>query len=83
MLTYKIKAAKYFRQFLPFFLPQLCSSHLPSPSDAPNHYQAVCRALFAEARELCTFLEKIKSAKEVRSSSRRHWQVQIIDPHCQ
>ncbi|XP_038580548.1 protein spire homolog 1 isoform X2 [Micropterus salmoides] len=42
----------------------LCSSHLPSPSDAPNHYQAVCRALYAETRELCTFLEKIKSAKE-------------------
>ncbi|XP_077600235.1 protein spire homolog 1-like isoform X2 [Stigmatopora nigra] len=42
----------------------LCSSHLPSPSDAPNHYQAVCRALYAESRELCTFLEKIKSAKE-------------------
>uniref|UniRef100_A0A667WLA4 Spire-type actin nucleation factor 1a n=1 Tax=Myripristis murdjan TaxID=586833 RepID=A0A667WLA4_9TELE len=43
---------------------QLCSSHLPSPSDAPNHYQAVCRALYAETRELRTFLEKIKSAKE-------------------
>ncbi|XP_041665234.1 protein spire homolog 1 isoform X2 [Cheilinus undulatus] len=42
----------------------LCSSHLPSPSDAPNHYQAVCRALYAETRELRTFLEKIKSAKE-------------------
>ncbi|XP_072226103.1 protein spire homolog 1 isoform X3 [Leuresthes tenuis] len=42
----------------------ICSSHLPSPSDAPNHYQAVCRALYAESRELCTFLEKIKSAKE-------------------
>ncbi|KAM7373168.1 hypothetical protein PAMP_008044 [Pampus punctatissimus] len=42
----------------------LCSSHLPSPSDAPNHYQAVCRALYAEARELNTFLEKIRSAKE-------------------
>ncbi|XP_070840536.1 protein spire homolog 1 isoform X1 [Chaetodon trifascialis] len=42
----------------------LCSSHLPSPSDAPNHYQAVCRALYAETRELHTFLEKIKSAKE-------------------
>lgn len=42
----------------------LCSSHLPSPSDAPNHYQAVCRALYAESRELRTFLEKIKSAKE-------------------
>ncbi|KAG7237807.1 hypothetical protein INR49_031820 [Caranx melampygus] len=42
----------------------LCSSHLPSPSDAPCHYQAVCRALYAETRELRTFLEKIKSAKE-------------------
>ncbi|CAL1584657.1 unnamed protein product [Knipowitschia caucasica] len=42
----------------------ICSSHLPSPSDAPNHYQAVCRALYAETRELNTFLEKIKSAKE-------------------
>ncbi|KAM6958628.1 protein spire homolog 1 isoform 2-T2 [Aplochiton taeniatus] len=42
----------------------LCSSHLPSPSDAPNHYQAVCRALYAETKELRTFLEKIKSAKE-------------------
>ncbi|KAF3707465.1 Protein spire -like protein 1 [Channa argus] len=42
----------------------LCSSHLPSPSDAPIHYQAVCRALYAETRELRTFLEKIKNAKE-------------------
>ncbi|XP_034016076.1 protein spire homolog 1 isoform X2 [Thalassophryne amazonica] len=42
----------------------LCSSHLPSPSDAPNHYQAVCRALYAETRELHSFLEKIRSAKE-------------------
>ncbi|XP_019715248.1 protein spire homolog 1-like, partial [Hippocampus comes] len=42
----------------------VCSSHLPSPSDAPDHYQAVCRALYAESRELHTFLEKIKSAKE-------------------
>ncbi|XP_028255280.1 protein spire homolog 1 isoform X2 [Parambassis ranga] len=42
----------------------ICSSHLPSPSDAPSHYQAVCRALYAESRELHTFLEKIKSAKE-------------------
>ncbi|XP_028820329.1 protein spire homolog 1 isoform X4 [Denticeps clupeoides] len=42
----------------------LCTSHLPSPSEAPNHYQAVCRALYAETKELRTFLEKIKSAKE-------------------
>ncbi|KAL2080450.1 hypothetical protein ACEWY4_024243 [Coilia grayii] len=43
---------------------ELCTSHLPSPSDGPNHYQAVCRALYAETKELRTFLEKIKSAKE-------------------
>ncbi|KAJ8288396.1 hypothetical protein COCON_G00010550 [Conger conger] len=42
----------------------LCTSHLPSPSDAPSHYQAVCRALYAETKELCTFLEKIRNAKE-------------------
>uniref|UniRef100_A0AAY3ZVY1 KIND domain-containing protein n=1 Tax=Denticeps clupeoides TaxID=299321 RepID=A0AAY3ZVY1_9TELE len=42
----------------------LCSAHLPSPSDAPDHYQAVCRALYTETRELRTFLEKIQSAKE-------------------
>lgn len=49
----------------PFSSLQLCTSHLPSSSDAPNHYQAVCRALYAETKELRTFLEKIKSAKEV------------------
>ncbi|XP_071390447.1 protein spire homolog 1-like [Centroberyx affinis] len=43
---------------------QLCTSHLPSQSDAPSHYQAVCRALYTETRELRTFLDKIKSAKE-------------------
>ncbi|KAJ8273264.1 hypothetical protein GJAV_G00099560 [Gymnothorax javanicus] len=43
---------------------KLCTSHLPSSSDAPSHYQAVCRALYAETKELHTFLEKIKSAKE-------------------
>ncbi|KAI7798425.1 protein spire homolog 1 isoform X2 [Triplophysa rosa] len=42
----------------------LCTSHLPSQSDAADHYQAVCRALYAETKELRTFLEKIKSAKE-------------------
>ncbi|XP_039536752.1 protein spire homolog 1 isoform X8 [Pimephales promelas] len=42
----------------------LCTSHLPSPTDAPNHYQAVCRALYTETKELRTFLEKIKCAKE-------------------
>lgn len=48
------------------FFPQLCTSHLPSSSDAPNHYQAVCRALYAETKELRTFLEKIKNAREVK-----------------
>lgn len=55
----------------PLLFLQICSSHLPSPSDAPNHYQAVCRALYAETRELNTFLEKIKSAKEVSRRKRR------------
>lgn len=48
---------------------QLCTAHLPALSDASSHYQAVCRALYTETRELRTFLEKIKSAKEVGSSS--------------
>ncbi|XP_074130773.1 LOW QUALITY PROTEIN: protein spire homolog 1 [Sminthopsis crassicaudata] len=43
---------------------KLCAAHLPTQSEAPNHYQAVCRALFAETMELHTFLSKIKSAKE-------------------
>uniref|UniRef100_A0A8C4XDF2 Spire-type actin nucleation factor 1b n=1 Tax=Erpetoichthys calabaricus TaxID=27687 RepID=A0A8C4XDF2_ERPCA len=43
---------------------KLCAAHLPSPLDAPSHYQAVCRALYAETKELSTFLEKIKNAKE-------------------
>uniref|UniRef100_UPI00398EB743 protein spire homolog 1-like isoform X2 n=1 Tax=Pristiophorus japonicus TaxID=55135 RepID=UPI00398EB743 len=42
----------------------LCAAHLTTPPEAPNHYQAVCRALFAESMELQTFLAKIKSAKE-------------------
>ncbi|XP_068093236.1 protein spire homolog 1 isoform X2 [Hyperolius riggenbachi] len=43
---------------------KLCSTHLPTPSEASNHYQAVCRALYAETMELHMFLTKIKSAKE-------------------
>ncbi|XP_053100992.1 protein spire homolog 1 isoform X2 [Hemicordylus capensis] len=43
---------------------KLCAAHLPTRLDAPNHYQAVCRALFAETMELYTFLARIKSAKE-------------------
>uniref|UniRef100_A0A8C8R6L4 KIND domain-containing protein n=1 Tax=Pelusios castaneus TaxID=367368 RepID=A0A8C8R6L4_9SAUR len=48
---------------------KLCAAHLPTRSEAPNHYQAVCRALFAETMELYTFLAKIKSAKEVSKRS--------------
>ncbi|XP_059195255.1 protein spire homolog 1 isoform X6 [Centropristis striata] len=43
---------------------KLCTAHLPSLSDAHSHYQAVCRALYTETKELNTFLEKIRSAKE-------------------
>ncbi|XP_018079117.1 protein spire homolog 1 isoform X2 [Xenopus laevis] len=43
---------------------KLCALRLPTPSEAPNHYQAVCRALYAETMELHMFLTKIKSAKE-------------------
>uniref|UniRef100_A0A3Q3JBU0 KIND domain-containing protein n=1 Tax=Monopterus albus TaxID=43700 RepID=A0A3Q3JBU0_MONAL len=46
------------------YILKLCTAHLPSLSDTPSHYQAVCRALYTETRELRTFLEKIKSAKE-------------------
>ncbi|TKS88428.1 Protein spire -like protein 1 [Collichthys lucidus] len=59
--TGSVSSIRSYRDVITF-----CSSHLPSPSDAPNHYQAVCRALYAETRELHTFLEKIKSAKEAR-----------------
>uniref|UniRef100_A0A3P9LKW1 Spire type actin nucleation factor 1 n=1 Tax=Oryzias latipes TaxID=8090 RepID=A0A3P9LKW1_ORYLA len=54
-----ITAARSYNDIL-----KLCAAHLPSPSDAPSHYQAVCRALYTETRELRTFLQKIKSAKE-------------------
>lgn len=43
----------------------LCASRLANPSLAPEHYQAVCRALFVETMELQTFLIKIRDAKEL------------------
>uniref|UniRef100_A0A3Q3E5L8 Spire-type actin nucleation factor 2 n=1 Tax=Labrus bergylta TaxID=56723 RepID=A0A3Q3E5L8_9LABR len=43
----------------------LCASRLANPSLAPEHYQAVCRALFLETLELQTFLFKIRDAKEM------------------
>ncbi|XP_058133262.1 protein spire homolog 1 isoform X6 [Dasypus novemcinctus] len=55
----KISAIRSYKDVM-----KLCAAHLPAESDAPNHYQAVCRALFAETMELHTFLSKIKSAKE-------------------
>lgn len=60
-----------------YFSLQLCAAHLPTRSEARNHYQAVCRALFAETMELYTFLAKIKSAKEV-SSLRRFSAFELI-----
>ncbi|XP_053555333.1 protein spire homolog 2 [Bombina bombina] len=44
---------------------RLCAFRLPEPSEAPLHYQAVCRALFAETVELRAFLCKIREAKEI------------------
>uniref|UniRef100_H0WYX3 Spire type actin nucleation factor 1 n=1 Tax=Otolemur garnettii TaxID=30611 RepID=H0WYX3_OTOGA len=55
----KVSAIRSYRDVMKF-----CAAHLPAESDAPKHYQAVCRALFAETMELHTFLTKIKSAKE-------------------
>ncbi|XP_015253429.1 PREDICTED: protein spire homolog 2 [Cyprinodon variegatus] len=43
----------------------LCASRLANPSLAPDHYQAVCRALFVETLELQTFLNKIRETKEM------------------
>lgn len=43
----------------------LCAARLANPGLAPDHYQAVCRALFVETLELQTFLIKIRDAKEV------------------
>ncbi|XP_034552956.1 protein spire homolog 1-like isoform X2 [Notolabrus celidotus] len=59
---------------------KLCRAHLPSLSDAPSHYQAVCRALYTETMELHTFLEKIKSAKEnLRKMEKRSAEGQDLD----
>ncbi|XP_075694685.1 protein spire homolog 2 isoform X2 [Rhinoderma darwinii] len=44
---------------------RFCASHLPERQEAPVHYQAVCRALFAETVELQAFLHKIREAKEI------------------
>lgn len=63
-----------------FAVFQLCTAHLPALSDGSSHYQAVCRALYTETRELHTFLEKIRSAKEVGSAPHPHqrWKLSFI-----
>ncbi|XP_036963166.1 protein spire homolog 2 [Acanthopagrus latus] len=55
-----IKPVCTFRQVM-----ALCASRLANPSLAPEHYQAVCRALFVETLELQTFLIKIRDAKQM------------------
>ncbi|NXP74055.1 SPIR2 protein, partial [Ramphastos sulfuratus] len=42
-----------------------CAARLADPAEAQVHYQAVCRALFAETVELKAFLAKIRDAKEM------------------
>ncbi|KFO95632.1 Protein spire 2, partial [Calypte anna] len=42
-----------------------CAARLADPAEAQTHYQAVCRALFAETVELKAFLAKIRDAKEM------------------
>lgn len=49
-----------------------CAARLADPAGAPAHYQAVCRALFAETVELMAFLAKIRDAKEVSVGARWH-----------
>lgn len=49
-----------------------CAARLADPAGAPAHYQAVCRALFAETVELMAFLAKIRDAKEVSLGARWH-----------
>ncbi|XP_067090373.1 protein spire homolog 2 isoform X2 [Osmerus mordax] len=49
----------------------LCASRLAHPPQAPEHYQAVCRALFLETLELQTFLTKIRDAKEMLKKIRK------------
>lgn len=48
----------------------LCVRRLVNPAVAPEHYQAVCRALFLETLELQTFLCRIRDAKEVSDDTR-------------
>uniref|UniRef100_H3CTW2 Spire-type actin nucleation factor 2 n=1 Tax=Tetraodon nigroviridis TaxID=99883 RepID=H3CTW2_TETNG len=60
---YSGRAAKPVRAFRQVMA--LCACRLADPSLAPEHYQAVCRALFVETLELQTFLVRIRDAKEM------------------
>lgn len=44
---------------------ELCASRLANPTLAPDHYQAVCKALLLETLELQTFLMKIDQAPTI------------------
>ncbi|XP_063053346.1 protein spire homolog 2 [Engraulis encrasicolus] len=59
-------AVRTFRQVM-----ALCATRLANPGLAPEHYQAVCRALFVETLELQTFLTKIRDAKEMLKKIRK------------
>lgn len=60
------RAVRTFRQVM-----ALCATRLANRTLAPEHYQAVCRALYVETQELQTFLTKIKNAKEVCSKDEK------------
>uniref|UniRef100_A0A4W4H8V1 KIND domain-containing protein n=1 Tax=Electrophorus electricus TaxID=8005 RepID=A0A4W4H8V1_ELEEL len=55
-----MRAVCTFRQVM-----ALCACRLANPVLAPEHYQAVCRALYLETLELQTFLCRIRDAKEM------------------
>uniref|UniRef100_A0A671RTK6 Spire-type actin nucleation factor 2 n=1 Tax=Sinocyclocheilus anshuiensis TaxID=1608454 RepID=A0A671RTK6_9TELE len=50
-------------------LMALCARRLANPALAPEHYQAVCRALFLETLELQTFLSRIRETEEPQEDS--------------
>ncbi|XP_029646922.2 protein spire homolog 2-like isoform X2 [Octopus sinensis] len=50
---------------------QMCKNHLSSSSDASLHYRAVCRALFTEAHELVTFLDKVSTGQKILQKQRQ------------
>ncbi|XP_012694502.2 protein spire homolog 2 isoform X2 [Clupea harengus] len=60
------RAVRTFRQVM-----ALCATRLANRTLAPEHYQAVCRALYVETQELQTFLTKIKNAKEMLKKIKR------------